>query len=133
MRKVIIDERAMNPKYYDRMSELLDALIEQRRQERHRLQGLPRASCSSTPQQLGKGESDTDLPGVGRQRRHARARRLRLPGATRLAVEIDDVVRHTKPDAWVGNPHEGAQGQASAIAAGSARGLRPARRAHSTW
>jgi type I restriction enzyme R subunit len=25
MRKVIIDERAMNPKYYDRMSELLDA------------------------------------------------------------------------------------------------------------
>ena len=32
MRKVIIDERAMNPKYYDKMSELLDALIEQRRQ-----------------------------------------------------------------------------------------------------
>ena len=31
MRKVIIDERAMNPKYYDRMSELLDALIEERR------------------------------------------------------------------------------------------------------
>ena len=31
MRKVIIDERAMNPKYYDKMSELLDALIEQRR------------------------------------------------------------------------------------------------------
>ena len=32
MRKVIIDEHAINPKYYDQMSELLDALIEQRRQ-----------------------------------------------------------------------------------------------------
>ena len=34
MRKVIIDERAMNPKYYDRMSELLDALIEEQRRGR---------------------------------------------------------------------------------------------------
>ena len=33
MRKVIIDERAMNPKYYDRMSELLDALIDQKRRD----------------------------------------------------------------------------------------------------
>ena len=33
MRKVIIDERAMNPKYYDTMSELLDALIDERRKE----------------------------------------------------------------------------------------------------
>ncbi|MDN4522058.1 type I restriction endonuclease subunit R [Mycolicibacterium austroafricanum] len=32
VRKTIIDEHAMNPKYYDKMSELLDALIEQRRQ-----------------------------------------------------------------------------------------------------
>ena len=32
VRKTIVDERAMNPKYYDRMSSLLDAIIEQRRQ-----------------------------------------------------------------------------------------------------
>jgi type I restriction enzyme R subunit len=31
IRKVIIDERALNPKYYEKMSELLDALIEERR------------------------------------------------------------------------------------------------------
>lgn len=31
-RKTIIDERPINPKYYDKMSELLDALIELRRQ-----------------------------------------------------------------------------------------------------
>lgn len=33
MRKVIIDEQPINPKYYEKMSELLDALIEQRREE----------------------------------------------------------------------------------------------------
>jgi len=33
VRRLIIDEMAVNPKYYDRMSELLDALIAQRRQE----------------------------------------------------------------------------------------------------
>jgi type I restriction enzyme R subunit len=31
VRKLIIDEQPINPKYYDKMSELLDALIEQRR------------------------------------------------------------------------------------------------------
>lgn len=33
VRRTIIDEHAMNPKYYDKMSSLLDALIEQRRKE----------------------------------------------------------------------------------------------------
>jgi len=33
VRRLIIDEMAVNPKYYNRMSELLDALITQRRQE----------------------------------------------------------------------------------------------------
>jgi type I restriction enzyme R subunit len=33
MRRIITDESPINPKYYDRMSELLDALIEQRRQQ----------------------------------------------------------------------------------------------------
>lgn len=33
VRKLIIDESPINPKYYERMSELLEALIEQRKQE----------------------------------------------------------------------------------------------------
>ena len=33
MRKIILDESPVNPKYYEEMSELLEALIEQRRQE----------------------------------------------------------------------------------------------------
>jgi type I restriction enzyme R subunit len=33
VRKLIIDEMAVNPKYYEKMSELLDALIKQRKEE----------------------------------------------------------------------------------------------------
>ena len=33
VRRLIIDESAVNPKYYEKMSELLDALIRQRKQE----------------------------------------------------------------------------------------------------
>ena len=33
VRKLIIDEMAVNPKYYEKMSELLDALIRQRKQQ----------------------------------------------------------------------------------------------------
>ena len=33
VRRIIIDETAVNPKYYEKMSELLDALINQRKQE----------------------------------------------------------------------------------------------------
>jgi type I restriction enzyme R subunit len=61
MRKVIIDERAMNPKYYDKMSQLLDALIEQQRQGAiDYKQYLQRLIAQA--QQLGKRESDTVYP-----------------------------------------------------------------------
>ena len=33
MRRTIIDKNPVNPKYYDRMSELLDALIQERREQ----------------------------------------------------------------------------------------------------
>ena len=33
VRKLIIDEMAVNPKYYETMSEVLDSLIQARRQE----------------------------------------------------------------------------------------------------
>src|SRR5699024_9287966 len=33
VRKTIVDEHAMNPRYYDHMSELLDALIEKQKED----------------------------------------------------------------------------------------------------
>lgn len=102
MRKVIIDERAMNPKYYDRMSELLDAIIEERRRQAIDYQEYL-AKLLDAAKHLGTKESDTKYPDWA------------INGAKRalvdfffpdehLAIEIDTIVRHTKPDAWVGNP-----------------------------
>ena len=47
VRKLIIDEQPINPKYYEKMSELLDALIEQRRQGGFGLPGVSARGSSS--------------------------------------------------------------------------------------
>jgi type I restriction enzyme R subunit len=102
MRKVIIDERAMNPKYYDKMSELLDAILEERRQGALDYKDYL-AKLLDHATKLGKGESDTAYP----EWADNGARRALIDffyPSTELAVEIDTTIRHTKPDSWVGNP-----------------------------
>lgn len=102
IRKVIIDERAMNPKYYDKMSQLLDAILEERRQEaldyKDYLEKLLEHAAK-----LGRGESDTAYPDWADDG----ARRALIDFFSpqgKLAMEIDTTIRDTKPDAWVGNP-----------------------------
>jgi type I restriction enzyme R subunit len=102
IRKVIIDEHAMNPKYYDRMSELLDAILEERRQGaldyKDYLEKLLEHAAK-----LGKGESDAEYPAWANDG----ARRALMDffdSAPELAIEADATIRDTKPDSWVGNP-----------------------------
>ncbi|WP_270257588.1 type I restriction endonuclease subunit R [Kocuria marina] len=102
MRKVIIDERAMNPKYYDRMSVLLDAIIEERRQQATDYQEYL-AKLLDTAKRLGTKESDTKYPEWANNGAKRALVDFFLPDE-HLAIEIDTIVRHTKPDAWVGNP-----------------------------
>lgn len=102
MRKVIIDERAMNPKYYDRMSELLDAIIEERRQQAIDYQYYL-AKLLDAAKQLGTKESDTKYPDWADNGAKRALVDFFFPDE-HLAIEIDTIVRHTKPDAWVGNP-----------------------------
>ena len=102
IRKVIIDERAMNPKYYDRMSELLDAIIEERRQQAIDYQEYL-AKLLDAAKKLGTKESDTNYPEWA-DNGAKRALVDFFHPDDHLAIEIDTVVRHTKPDAWVGNP-----------------------------
>ncbi|GAT70253.1 restriction endonuclease [Planomonospora sphaerica] len=102
MRKVIIDERAMNPKYYDKMSELLDTILEERRQGALDYKDYL-AKLLEHATKLGKGESDTEYP----EWANNGARRALIDffwPSTEIAVEIDTTIRHTKPDSWVGNP-----------------------------
>jgi type I restriction enzyme R subunit len=102
MRKVIVDERALNPRYYDRMSELLDALLEQRRQGAvDYKQYLDRLLEQAA--KLGKKESDTVYPSWANDGAKKALVDFFYPDAD-WALEIDRVVAHTKPDSWVGNP-----------------------------
>ncbi len=101
IRKVIIDERAMNPKYYDKMSELLDALIEQRRQGALDYQTYL-AQLLDAAKKLGSQESDTKYPDWADNGAKKALVDFFHPDDT-LAVEVDTIVRHTKPDSWVGN------------------------------
>src|SRR5690606_9227527 len=101
MRKVIIDARPMNPKYYDKMSELLDAILEERRQGaldyKEYLEKLLEHASN-----LGKGESDTEYP----EWADNGARRALIDffdQAPELAAVVDITILHTKPDSWVGN------------------------------
>ena len=59
VRRLIIDEMAVNPKYYEKMSELLDALIRQRKEEALNYEGI---SCRG--RQVGEAGQPTTGYGV---------------------------------------------------------------------
>jgi type I restriction enzyme R subunit len=102
MRKVIIDERPMNPKYYDRMSELLDALLEERRQNALDYKAFL-AKLLEQAGQLGKGEgSGVEYPDWANNGARRALYDFFLPESG-IAIEVDRAVRHSKPDSWIGN------------------------------
>ncbi|KQV73871.1 restriction endonuclease subunit R [Aeromicrobium sp. Root344] len=101
MRKVIIDERAMNPKYYDKMSELLDALIEQRRKGSLDYKAYL-AQLIEAARKLGAKESDTQYPEWADNGAKKALIDFFHPDDG-FAIEVDTIVRHTKPDSWIGN------------------------------
>jgi type I restriction enzyme, R subunit len=101
IRKVIVDERTMNPKYYDKMSELLDALIEERRREaidyRQYLEQL-----IVHAQRLGRKESDTVYPDWIDNGAERAPYDFGLPSEA-LVRRVHETVRDTKPADWIGN------------------------------
>jgi type I restriction enzyme R subunit len=101
MRKVIIDERPLNPKYYDRMSELLDALLEERRKGALEYKDFL-AKLMEQAAKLGKGESDTAYPEWADNGARRALYDFFYPELN-LAVDIDKAVRDSKPDSWIGN------------------------------
>ncbi|RUP05929.1 MAG: type I restriction endonuclease subunit R [Mycobacterium sp.] len=102
MRKLIIDEQATNPKYYDKMSELLDALIEQRRKEALDYKDYL-AQLLEQATKLAKGESDTTYP----EWADNGARRALIDFAfpdPAIAIQVDTAILTNKPHDWIGNP-----------------------------
>ncbi|MFA5605895.1 MAG: HsdR family type I site-specific deoxyribonuclease [Leucobacter sp.] len=101
MRKVIIDEYAMNPKYYDTMSELLDAIIEQRRQQAIDYQEYL-AKLLDAAKKLGAKQSDTVYPAWADNG----ARRALIDFGwvdPAMPIQVDTAILTSKPHDWVGN------------------------------
>ncbi len=100
-RKVIIEESPTNPKYYERMSSLLDALIQERKQEAIAYEEYLRRIVELT--RLIK------LPEASKEytaRLNSPAKRAlydNLGQDEDLAIELDQIIRSTKKDGWRGN------------------------------
>jgi type I restriction enzyme, R subunit len=101
IRTVIIDERPLNPKYYDRMSELLDAILGERRQEALDYKEYL-AKLLEHAEKLGKEESETAYPAWADN--GARRALVDFFGSDGdLAERADGAVLVSKPDSWLGN------------------------------
>ena len=98
LRKVIVEERPTNPTYYDKMSELLDSLIQQQAEEyEHYL-----ASIVELAKQVQNPTSMAAYPNL----LNTRARRAlydNLGKNEQLAITLDAKIQQTKKDGWRGN------------------------------
>ena len=102
VRKLIIDESPVNPKYYERMSELLDALIEQRRAEAIDYAAYLDKIAELT--KLAKDPSATTIYPAGVKSPGQRALFDNLDGNADLALKIDADVKAARKADWRSNP-----------------------------
>lgn len=100
VRKLIIDEMAVNPKYYEKMSELLDALILQRKKEALDYKAYLTRVVELT-KRIARPESQASYPAII----NSPARRALFDNLDRneeLAVRVDNAIRSVKKDDWRG-------------------------------
>lgn len=101
VRKTLIDEHALNPRYYDKMSALLDALIAQRHQEALDYKAyLQQLLALAT--KVGKKESDTVYPDWAKSGAQRALVDFGFPDEG-LAVVVDTAIMREKQHGWVGN------------------------------
>lgn len=100
LRKTIIDENPVNPKYYEQMSELLAALIEERRR-----QAIDYQEYLERIQALAKKVIKPDAHDYPKAIDSAAKRALydNLERNEILAVKIDAAIRYIKKEAWIGD------------------------------
>ena len=101
VRKLIIDETPINPKYYETMSELLDALIEQRKQQAIDYKQYL-AEIVALTKKINSPASGAAYP-VNINTAAKRALYDNLGKDEALAAAIDAAIRKIKKDDWRGN------------------------------
>ena len=101
IRKVIVDESAMNPKYYESMSSLLDAIIEQRRQGALEYKEYLN-QLIELAKKVGAQESDTEYPEWAQNGAQKALVDFGFADDS-LPVRVDLVMTTEIPHDWVGN------------------------------
>ena len=101
VRRLIIDEMTVNPKYYEKMSELLDALIEQRRQQALEYKEYLRRIVELTRQAARREEQNRYPPGIDTPAQQALYDNLGQD--TTLTLRLDEKIRAVKKADWRGN------------------------------
>ncbi len=103
MRKLIIDENPVNPKYFDKMSELLDELIKERKdgalEYKKYLEKIKELASKVTKPNRGK---NSDYP-TSLDTSAKRALYDNLDNDEVLAIKMDTAIRYNKDDSWIGN------------------------------
>ena len=101
VRKLIIDEQPLNPKYYDRMSDLLDQLIAERRAKAIAYEAYLAKITELAKKVKEPGTGFTYPKGVDSPARRALYDNLGQDEA--LALAVDREIRSTKKDGWRGH------------------------------
>lgn len=101
VRRVIIDEMAVNPAYYAKMSDLLDALIQARKKAAVDYK-VYLAGIIALAKQISEQESETPYP-VAIATAALRALYDNMDYDEERAIRVDRAVRETKQDSWRGN------------------------------
>jgi type I restriction enzyme R subunit len=98
IRKIITDEMAVNPKYYEKMSELLDALVRARKKQATDYKAYL-AKIVDLARKVSKPETQSSYPATI----NSSARRAlydNLDQNEDLAVQIDTAIRNVKKADW---------------------------------
>ncbi len=101
IRKVIIDEMVVNPKYFEKMSQLLDTLIQTRKKEAIDYKAYL-AKIVALTKKVRQAETETSYPNAI----NSPARRAlfdNLDNNEELAVHVDTAIRNVKKAGWRGN------------------------------
>jgi type I restriction enzyme R subunit len=101
VRKLIIDERPINPKYFDKMSELLDALV-----EKLRLEAIEYEEYLKAIADLAKQVADPNLGGDYPAFINTAGKRAlydHLMNDEGLVLEVEKAIRNSAQDNWRSN------------------------------
>jgi type I restriction enzyme R subunit len=102
VRRTIVDENPVNPKYYEHMSVLLDELIELRRQKAIEYQKYLERICELTQKVMRPEQMASNYPS-SMDTHPKRAFYDNFGKDEVLATKIDSAIRYTKKAEWVGD------------------------------